>query len=108
MTANIFQNRKLEILTLVAIFLFIVSFLMTSSSGEHEFMGSDNVGSEKIAEISGVDVDSFEPLIPQYEPPSGEIEGALFALQATFGGLILGLIFGYWIGQRKSDSSDKT
>ena len=106
MTANIFQNRKLELITFVVVLLFIVSFLVTSNSGEHEFSGSDDVGSEKIADILGVDVDSFEPLIPQYEPPSGEIEGALFALQATFGGLILGLIFGYWIGQRKSDSSN--
>lgn len=108
MAAKIFQNRKLELIALVVCLLFIASFLMTSNNGEHEFSGSDDVGSEKIADISGMDVDSFKPLIPQYEPPSGEIESTLFALQATFGGLILGFIFGYWLGQKKSDSSSNT
>jgi cobalt/nickel transport protein len=46
-------------------------------------------------------VESYLPLIPQYEPPSGEIESTLFALQAAFGGVLLGLVFGYWLGQRK-------
>jgi len=49
-------------------------------------------------------VDSISPLIPQYVPPSGEIEATLFALQAAFGGIILGLVFGYWIGQKKQKS----
>ncbi len=95
------QNYKLELITLIAIMGFIIVFLMVSAGGGHEFAGSDNVGSEKIAELSGKPVDSFQPLIPQYEPPSGEIEATLFALQCSFGALILGLIFGYWIGQRK-------
>ena len=73
--------------------------------GTHEFSGSDDVGSQKISELTGHPVESFKPLIPQYEPPSGEIESTLFALQASFGGLVLGLVFGYWLGQRKSSST---
>jgi cobalt/nickel transport protein len=96
------QNRKLELITLIAVLGFIIVFLMVSSGGTHEFAGSDNVGSEKIAELTGHPVDSFTPMIPQWQPPSGEIEACLFALQASFGGLILGLVFGYWLGQRKS------
>jgi len=94
------QNKKLEILTVLAILGLIAVFLSVSQGGEYEFSGSDNVGSEKIAEITGLSTDSYTPLIPQYEPPSGEIESTLFALQASFGGLILGLVFGYWIGQK--------
>ena len=95
------QNRKLELITLVAVIGFIIVFLMVSSNGTHEFAGSDNVGSEKIAELTGHSVDTFTPLIPQWQPPSGEIEACLFALQAAFGGVVLGLVFGFWLGQRK-------
>ncbi len=95
------KNRKLELITIVAILGFIMVFLSVSSNGIYEFAGSDNVGSEKIAELTGLSVDSFTPLIPQYEPPSGEIESTLFALQASIGGIMLGLVFGYWLGQRK-------
>ena len=102
MATSLFENRKLEFITLGVLLLFIIAFLITSSGGEHEFSGSDNVGAEMVAELAGVSVDDYEPLIPQYEPPSGEIESTLFALQASFGGLILGLVFGYWLGQRKT------
>jgi len=104
MTTNFFANKHLEIIAIVAVVLFIIAFLITSGGGEHEFGGSDDVGSELVAELTGMTVDDYEPLIPQYEPPSGEIEATLFALQASFGGLLLGLVFGYWLGQRKTDS----
>ena len=97
-------NYKLELITVVAILGFIVVFLSVSSGGNYEFSGSDDVGSHKISELTGTPVESYQPLIPQYEPPSGEIEATLFALQCAFGALVLGLIFGYWIGQRKSSS----
>lgn len=97
-------NYKLEILTVIAILGFIAVFLAVSSGGGHEFSGSDDVGSDKISELTGQPVESFKPLIPQYEPPSGEIESTLFALQCSFGALIFGLIMGYWFGQKKSSS----
>ncbi|HUK92995.1 MAG TPA: cobalt transport protein CbiN [Methanomicrobiales archaeon] len=96
-----FGNRKLEILTLVGLFAFVVLFLVVSSQTGHEFSGSDDVGSEKISELTGRPIESFKPLIPQYVPPSGEIESTLFALQATFGGVIVGLVIGYWYGQKR-------
>lgn len=102
------QNHKLELITLFAIFGFIVIFLVVSAGGNHEFAGADNAGSEKVAELTGRPADSFEPLIPQYEPPSGEIEATLFALQCSFGALIFGLIFGYWVGQKKSSAIMKS
>jgi cobalt/nickel transport protein len=99
------KNYKLELITVIAVLAFVVIFLYVSAGGSHEFSGSDDVGSQKIAELTGHPVESFTPVIPQYEPPSGEIESTLFALQASFGGLVLGLVFGYWLGQRKSPST---
>jgi cobalt/nickel transport protein len=94
-------NRKLEILTLIGLFAFVALFLMVSSQPGHEFSGSDDVGSQKIAELTGKPLDSFKPLIPQYMPPSPEIESTLFAIQATFGGVVVGLVIGYWYGQKR-------
>lgn len=92
----------LEVLTIIAIVAFCAVFLFTSSTkGEAEFVGSDNAGSGLIAELSGKSVESFQPLIPQWEPPSGEIESCLFALQAAIGGILVGGVFGYWLGQKK-------
>ena len=96
------RDYKLEIVTLLAVLGFIMLFIAVSSGGEHTFSGSDDLGSEKIAELTGRPVESFTPLIPQYTPPSGEVEATLFALQAAGGGIILGLIIGYWIGQRRT------
>jgi cobalt/nickel transport protein len=66
-----------------------------------KFAGSDNVGSSLIAELSGIPLENFRPLIPQWEPPSGEIESCLFALQAAVGGILVGGVFGFWIGSQK-------
>ena len=38
-----------------------------------------------------------------WEPPSGEIESLLFALQAAIGAIIIGYFFGYWRGQGKEE-----
>ena len=97
-------NYKLELITGFVILGFIVVFLSVSSGGNYEFSGSDDAGSQKISELTGTPVESYQPLIPQYEPPSGEIEATLFALQCALGALVLGFIFGYWIGQKKSSS----
>lgn len=95
------KRYRLEILTIVALFAFCLLFLYTSSSMQGaEFAGSDDVGSGLIAQLSGKSVEDFTPVIPQWEPPSGEIESCLFALQAALGGLVIGGVFGYWLGQK--------
>ena len=97
------KNYTLEILAVLAIIGFCIAFVYTSSTmPEAEYAGSDTVGSELIAELSGKDADSFTPLIPQWEPPSGEIEACLFALQAALGGIFVGGVFGYWLGLKKN------
>jgi cobalt/nickel transport protein len=97
---------RLEILAVIAVLTFCALFLYASSiMNNAEFAGSDTVGSEKIAELAGVPSDQIKPLIPQWVPPSGEIESGLFALQAAMGGILVGLVFGYWIGQKKGTKS---
>jgi cobalt/nickel transport protein len=92
----------LEVVSLVAIAVFCIVFIYTSSSVPGTaFRGSDTAGSELIANLSHTPEENFQPLIPQWVPPSPEIESTLFALQATIGGLLVGGIFGYWIGQKK-------
>ncbi|MDD1707329.1 MAG: energy-coupling factor ABC transporter substrate-binding protein [Methanoregulaceae archaeon] len=93
---------KLEILAILAVLGFCALFLYTSSiMSDAKFAGSDTVGSSQIAEMTGKAEDEFQPLIWQWTPPSGEIESALFALQAAIGGIIVGWVFGYWKRQKK-------
>ena len=92
----------LEAITVIAVVAFsVVFFYMSSSMSGAEFTGSDNVGSRLIAELAGKPLENFQPLIPQWEPPSGEIESCLFALQAAVGGILVGGVFGFWIGSKK-------
>ncbi|HEX3001051.1 MAG TPA: energy-coupling factor ABC transporter substrate-binding protein [Methanoregula sp.] len=96
------KNYRLEILAVVAILVFCGVFLYTSSTLKGAgFAGSDIAGSNQIAELTGKPVESFSPLIPQWVPPGAEIEACLFALQAAIGGIFVGGVFGYWLGQRK-------
>ncbi len=100
------KNYTLEILTVVVLALFLVGFIYTTNTmKDAEFGGSDGVGSATVAEMTGQSEDAFQPLIPQWQPPSGEIESCLFAIQATIGGIIIGLVFGYWIGQNKREKT---
>jgi cobalt/nickel transport protein len=92
----------LEILTAIAIVAFCAVFFFTNSTmSGAEFRGSDTVGSQLIMRMSGLPEEHFQPLIPQWKPPNGEIEACLFALQAAAGGILIGGVFGYWIGQKK-------
>ena len=90
---------RFEILALIAVLAFCVLFLYTSSMmGNAQFAGSDDVGSSQISKITGIPEENFHPLIWQWVPPSGEIESAIFALQAAIGGILVGWFFGYWKG----------
>jgi cobalt/nickel transport protein len=92
----------LEVLTVVVIVMFCAFFLFTASTRNGaEFAGSDTAGSGAVANISGTPVENFPPLIPQWKPPGGEIESSLFAFQAAVGGILVGGVFGFWLGQKK-------
>jgi cobalt/nickel transport protein len=92
----------LETLAVIAIVAFCAIFLYTSSTlNGAKFAGSDIIGSQLTMKLSGNSEGNIHPLIPQWEPPSGEIESCLFALQAAVGGILVGGVFGYWFGQKK-------
>jgi cobalt/nickel transport protein len=93
---------NLEFLTVITIVAFCALFLYTNSTvHDAGFTGSDTAGLGLIANLSGTPVENFQPLIPQWKPPSTEIQSCLFALQAAIGGILVGGVFGYWIGQKK-------
>jgi cobalt/nickel transport protein len=94
---------RLEILVIIAVLAFCAIFLYMSSFVDGvEYKGSDIRGSEQIAVLTNKAEEDYHPLIGQWAPPSGEIESALFALQAAVGGLVVGWVFGYWKGQKKT------
>jgi cobalt/nickel transport protein len=100
------RKYRFEILAIITVLAFCVLFLYTSSVMRHaEFAGSDDVGSSQISKITGIPEENFHPLIWQWVPPSGEIESALFALQAAVGGIFVGWIFGYWKGLKAREGS---
>ena len=93
------RRYRFEILAILAILAFCALFVITSSMmGNAKFAGSDTIGSSQIAKITGIPEEEYRPLIWQWVPPSGEVESALFALQAAVGGIFVGWFFGYWKG----------
>ena len=93
---------KYENIILLAIVIILIAapMFMYSGLGEDEgyFGGSDDQGSDGVSETG------YEPWFESFwEPPSGEIESLLFALQAAIGAIIIGYFFGYWKGQQNKE-----
>ena len=78
------------------IILTAVPFVLIKDS---EFGGADGAGADAVASIAP----DYDPswISPIWEPPGGETESLLFALQATAGGVAIGYFFGYKRAQRK-------
>ncbi|MCC7553126.1 MAG: energy-coupling factor ABC transporter substrate-binding protein [Methanobacteriaceae archaeon] len=89
------------VLIILVVIIAILPLLMYGGLGEDEgyFGGSDGAAGDAIEE-SG-----YEPWFSSFwEPPSGEIESLLFALQAAIGALIIGYFFGLWRGQKNKEN----
>ncbi|MDR1142409.1 MAG: energy-coupling factor ABC transporter substrate-binding protein [Planctomycetaceae bacterium] len=88
-------NWKLNIILLfIAVLITILPLIVIRNS---EFSGSDGKAEETTQEIRN----DFEPWFsPFWEPPGGETENLLFAVQAAIGS---GIIF-YYIGYLKGKS----
>ena len=94
------NKTTLIILAVICAIIFIAPLIMYHGHGEDDgyFGGADDAAGEAI-EQSG-----FKPWFSSiWEPPSGEIESLLFALQAAIGAIIIGYFFGYWRGQGKEE-----
>ena len=93
------MNRTtLIILAIICAIIFIAPLAMYNGHGEDDgyFGGSDGAAGEAVEKTG------FKPWASAvWEPPSGEIESLLFALQAAIGAIIIGYFFGYWRGQKE-------
>ncbi|NWF78716.1 MAG: energy-coupling factor ABC transporter substrate-binding protein [Chloroflexi bacterium] len=83
------------LLLAAVVVLAIIPLLLVRDS---EFGGADGQAEEAITEIAPDYEPWFAPLI---EPPGGETEGLLFALQAALGAGLIGYFFGLKRGQRE-------
>lgn len=83
----------LAILILIAIPLIMIQ--------DSEFGGADGAGSEVVAAIAPEY--NSEWISNIWEPPGGETESMLFALQAAVGGILIGYLFGYLRGRNTAN-----
>ncbi|MFE9725670.1 energy-coupling factor ABC transporter substrate-binding protein [Streptomyces sp. NPDC005794] len=96
------RNTKINaLLLLVVAALAVLPVALGLGDGEKEpFAGADSQAETAITEIDP----DYEPWFsPLYEPPSGEIESALFALQAALGAGVLAYYFGLRRGRRQGE-----
>ncbi|TYR80744.1 energy-coupling factor ABC transporter substrate-binding protein [Priestia megaterium] len=96
--------KKNLLLLFIVVLLAIIPLFVQSDA---EFAGADGEAEEAITEINP----EYEPWFSSvWEPPSGEIESLLFALQAAIGagfiGYFIGLVKGKHQKQEKDHASD--
>ncbi|WAU83416.1 energy-coupling factor ABC transporter substrate-binding protein [Streptomyces sp. Qhu-G9] len=96
------RNTKINALLLLVVVALAV-LPLALGLGDHKkepFAGADAEAETAITEIEP----DYEPWFsPLYEPPSGEIESALFALQAALGAGVLAYYFGVRRGRRQGE-----
>ncbi|MFF4917515.1 energy-coupling factor ABC transporter substrate-binding protein [Streptomyces tendae] len=96
------RNARINALLLLAVAALAVLPLVLGLGDRKEepFTGADAEAETAITEIEP----DYEPWFsPLYEPPSGEIESALFALQAALGAGVLAYYFGLCRGRRQGE-----
>lgn len=92
------KSTKIILLLILCAIIAIIPLLTIKDS---EFGGADGQAEEVITEISPDYEPWFESII---EPPGGETESLLFALQAAFGAGIIGFGFGYFTGRKSKEN----
>ena len=96
MNSKPFQWTTSLLLLAVVVGLAVIPLLLIPDS---EFGGADGMAEEVIGEIAPGYEPWFAPLV---EPPGGEVESLLFALQAALGAGLIGYFFGLKRGQRQA------
>lgn len=89
------RGKNLFLLVMV-VFLAVVPLWLQKGA---EFGGADGKAEEAIAQVHPDYKPWFNSL---WEPPSGEIEGLLFALQAAIGAGFIGYFVGYSRGRKNA------
>jgi cobalt/nickel transport protein len=96
------RNTRINLLLLLAVAALAV-LPLALGLGDHKkepFAGADAEAETAVTEIDP----DYEPWFsPLYEPPSGEIESALFAAQAALGAGVLAYYFGLRRGRRQGE-----
>lgn len=91
------KKQTVLFLILVVVALAIVPLFLHPGS---EFGGADGEAESAISEVAP----EYEPWFsPMWEPPGGETESLLFALQASLGAGVIGYYFGVKRGQKHND-----
>jgi cobalt/nickel transport protein len=98
------MSRNARINTLLLLVVAALAVLpLVLGLGDHKeepFTGADGEAEAAITELEP----DYEPwFTPLYEPPSGEIESALFSLQAALGAGVLAYYFGLRKGRRQGE-----
>ena len=94
------NSAKVNLLLVFLVIVLIAAPLVIKQGAE--FSGADGQAEEVIAQIQPDYQPWFQLL---WEPPSGEIESLLFALQAAIGSGFIGYYFGYARGRRSRDTA---
>ncbi len=84
------------VLFLIVIALAVVPLIVIQDS---EFGGADGQAGELAEELAPEYEPWFESI---WSPPGGETESLLFALQAALGASVIGYVFGYLRGIKKT------
>ncbi|AYF53588.1 energy-coupling factor ABC transporter substrate-binding protein [Clostridium botulinum C] len=100
-TTNKSMFKKNLILSILVVLIAIGPLIFAK---EAKFEGSDDQAEDAITQVDKNYKPWFSPI---WEPPSGEIESLLFALQAAIGAGIIGYYFGYAKGKKKTHESEK-
>ena len=91
------SNKTNNLLLIIAIILIVVLTLYFFPNAE--FMGADGLAEDYITQSQP----NYKPWFSNiWEPPSGEIESLLFALQAAIGTGIVAYVIGYYKGKKKA------
>ena len=89
-------RRSTIIILAIVAFLVVMPLVLLPYT---DFEGADMLAEDSITEINP----DYEPWFESFwEPPSGEIESLLFALQAALGGGFLGYYIGLKRGKHKA------
>lgn len=95
------MKKKIILLLLLCVVIAVIPLLSIKDS---EFGGADGQAEEAITDINP----DYEPWAESLiEPPGGETESLLFALQAALGAGVVGFGFGYYIARSKNQEQQK-
>ena len=100
------MSRKLELIVLAILLIFVAQFIYISSTTNAEFGGADDKPEGVIDQIMG---GTYKPIAkPIWEPPSAEIESLFFALQAAICAGVIGYFLGYYRAKKTMKTSLST